>query len=271
MLPILCLTSLFLNDVLGAAVNPHPWIPAGATDVRSPCPALNSLANHGFLAHSGKNLSLSDLETGILEGLNVGYDFTTLIGTLGLLSSPDTLGTFDLDDLQEHNFPIEHDASLSRLDNYFGNDDPFNNASWSQVLDSFGDAETITIPIAGKARYARVTDSRTRNPDFTYTPIQFVLSYGETALYLSVLGDPITGTAPLSYIKDFFEMERLPYELGWVKPEVTTSLLTLGAMILELNSATGEELPEGLTLVESTIGTVLKSALSGQDPVTSGS
>lgn len=268
MLPILYLTStLLLDSVSSAAVNPHPWIPAGPNDVRSPCPALNSLANHGFLPHSGKNMTVSILNNGILEGLNVGYDFTTLIGTLGTLSSPETPGSFDLDQLAQHNFPIEHDATLSRLDHYFGDDNPFTNNSWDQVLSSYGDATTITIPIAGAARYARLNHSKTRNPKLTYTPIQFILSYGETALYLSVLGDPITGNAPVSYVKDFFENERLPYELGWTAPAVTTSLLTLGSMIIELNLATGEELPEGLTLLNSTIESVLTAAFSGLSPV----
>jgi hypothetical protein len=45
-----------------------------------------------------------------------------------------------------------------------------------------------------------------RDPTFTYTPQQFILSYGETALYLSVLGDPTTGVAPVDYVKTFFGM-----------------------------------------------------------------
>jgi len=53
-------------------------------------------------------------------------------------------------------------------------------------------------------RYNRVTTEEKRDPKFTYTPQQFILSYGETALYLSVLGDPTHGFAPLDYVKVFF-------------------------------------------------------------------
>lgn len=53
-------------------------------------------------------------------------------------------------------------------------------------------------------RYTRVTTEEARDPKFTYTPQQFILSYGETALYLSVMGDPVTGVAPLEYVKIFF-------------------------------------------------------------------
>jgi hypothetical protein len=34
--------------------------------VRSPCPGLNSLANHGFLPRSGKNISIPVLVKGCL-------------------------------------------------------------------------------------------------------------------------------------------------------------------------------------------------------------
>lgn len=40
--------------------------------------------------------------------------------------------------------------------------------------------------------------------EVTYTPQQFNLSYGETALYLS-MGDPIAGAAPVEYVKIFFD------------------------------------------------------------------
>ncbi|KAJ0389696.1 hypothetical protein ATCC90586_011116 [Pythium insidiosum] len=35
--------------------------------VRSPCPALNSMANHGFIPRDGKNLSRPLLKTAIIE------------------------------------------------------------------------------------------------------------------------------------------------------------------------------------------------------------
>lgn len=53
-------------------------------------------------------------------------------------------------------------------------------------------------------RYNRISTETERDSKFTYTPQQYVLSYGETALYLSVLGDPTTGVAPLDYVKIFF-------------------------------------------------------------------
>lgn len=61
-------------------------------------------------------MTLPILIKGLKDGMNVGADFATAIGGAGLLSVPGNLlaTSFDLNDLDEHNFPIEHDASLSR-------------------------------------------------------------------------------------------------------------------------------------------------------------
>ncbi|KAI7531913.1 hypothetical protein KC331_g13849, partial [Hortaea werneckii] len=108
----------------------------GPNDVRSPCPGLNALANHGFIPRNGKDMTLPILIKGLKAGMNMAPDFTIAIGGVGLLSSdsPDTARAFDLDDLDQHNFPIEHDASLSRQDAYFGNDYSFYQPNWDMVL-----------------------------------------------------------------------------------------------------------------------------------------
>lgn len=60
------------------------------------------------------------------------------------------------------------------------------------------------------------------------------------------------------------EEERLPYELGWKKPAVETNLVTLGAMITELQLANPDAVPEGLTLGAGT----LKDVYNLIDPLT---
>ena len=42
-------TNLNRRDDLNRVGLSHEYIPATATDSRSPCPALNALANHGYL------------------------------------------------------------------------------------------------------------------------------------------------------------------------------------------------------------------------------
>lgn len=249
----------------GAAPAGHEYIAPGPGDVRSPCPGINSLANHGYFPRNGKGIDLATATKGLKEGLNVGADFALAVGGLALLSTPGLApSTFDLNFLDQHNFPIEHDASLSRNDAYFGNDYSFNQGIFDEVLDYYDGATIATIPAASLARYHRVTAQRASNPTFIYGPRQLVLSYGETALYLSTMGNPITADAPVAYIKTFFENERLPYELGWSPPVLETNLVTLGAMVSQLQLANPEALPEGLTLGEG----ALRDVYQLRDPIT---
>ena len=77
-------------------------------------------------------------------------------GTAGLLSVPDDLlaTSFDLNDLDEHNFPIEHDASLSRADYYENNGDnySFNQSIFDTVLSYYAGMSHTSIPVAAAAK-----------------------------------------------------------------------------------------------------------------------
>jgi hypothetical protein len=88
--------------------------------------------------------------------VNVGADFATIIGAAGILSVPnDPLATsFDLDDIREHNFPIEHDASLSRSDyNLDGGDNyTFNQTIFDMVLKYYEGMNETSIPVASVAK-----------------------------------------------------------------------------------------------------------------------
>ncbi|KAB8349476.1 hypothetical protein FH972_023503 [Carpinus fangiana] len=237
-----------------AAADPRftQWRAPGPNDVRSPCPGLNSLANHGFLNRNGKGNTIPQLIAGGKAGLNMGADFMGGIGLAGLAASPfPLLGSFDLNDLDKHNFPIEHDGSLSREDAFFGNDYSFNQTDFNMLLSHFQGGKT-SIKTASEGKYARVQDSRRRNPTMVYGAREFVLSYGETALYLQTMSDPFSGVANVNYIKSLFEKEKLPYELGWRPSTQEITLLTLGNMVFELFGAGPEPAPEGLKVTADT-------------------
>ncbi|EDN02765.1 predicted protein [Histoplasma mississippiense (nom. inval.)] len=98
--------------------------------VRGPCPALNSLANHGILPRNGKRMTYPTLLKGILEGLNVGFDLTLVAGTGGMIGAKNPLQLyFNLDDLANHDF--------------------FNATIWQSVLDYFIDDRTGTLELIG--------------------------------------------------------------------------------------------------------------------------
>lgn len=210
----------------------------------------SALANHGFLHHDGRNMTIPHLIKGIAEGLNMGADFSVAIGGAGLLSSPFPLaGSFDLDDLNMHNFPIEHDASMSRQDAALGNDQPFYNPNWQQYISFFDGKTTTDVPTASEAKFARYNDSLTRNPQFTYGVREAILSYGENAIYLQVMSDPVSGKANVEYVKTLFEQEKLPFEQGWRPSAVPITLASLGVMVAELYGVSPEPIPEGLKIL----------------------
>ena len=152
-----------------------------------------------------KGITVAQAVTGLKQGLNVGADFATSIGTLALMSNSNPLATsFILGDLKEYNFPIEHDGRLSRADIYEGDNLHFNMGKWQQVLNYYTGSKT-SLAAASKARYNRIQVQRALEGNkFMYGPRQLVLSYGETSLYLSTMADPVTGVAPVSYVNSLF-------------------------------------------------------------------
>lgn len=214
-------------------------------------PGLNTLANHGFIHHDGRNMTIPHLVQGLAAGMNIGPDFTIAIGNVGLLSSPNPLGgAFDLNDLAKHNFPIEHDASLSREDAFFGNDYSFNDGIWQQTVSFFAASPTTAILPAAKAISNRTMDSLERNPEVVYGPRELILRYGETGLYLQTMGgDDITGVTQVDYVRSLFEQEKLPFNLGWRPRAEPITLLSLGQMVVELFLANPQAPEEGFTVV----------------------
>ncbi|RAK90419.1 hypothetical protein BO79DRAFT_226781 [Aspergillus costaricaensis CBS 115574] len=59
----------------------HEFHPAGAGDLRSPCPVLNALANHGIISCDGRNITANQLKDA-LKYIGVGIDIR-----LGLVNS----------------------------------------------------------------------------------------------------------------------------------------------------------------------------------------
>lgn len=180
------------------------------TPVRSPCPAINALANHGFIPRSGKGISKEMMVKALTNPETIHLDpRTAAVFTAGAIAAnPDHHAhTFNLDHVNKHNF-IEHDVSLSRGDSAFGSNSAFNAERWNKVVDVYaeGGATTVSYHSASKARFARLKESMEMHEkagkDFKYGIKEVITSYGESALFLAVLGRD--GVAPLQHVKIFF-------------------------------------------------------------------
>ena len=180
------------------------WSRPGPGDVRGPCPAMNSLANHGFLPRNGKDITLGMLQKVLPAAVNVGADLADVFyaGTIGM-GLTHLNGKFDLDALNKHN-AIEHDGSLSRADASTGDNFSFNQTIFDSYMAFYDGVAEANPELAGKARMARIKTEQARDPKFKYGPKAQLISNGETALILGVFGDVETGIAPVEFIRIWF-------------------------------------------------------------------
>ncbi|KAK0876215.1 ccr4 associated factor [Friedmanniomyces endolithicus] len=205
------------------------WSPPGNGDVRSPCPAINSLANHGILPHNGKNITKAMANEALTKALHLDSHIANVFAAGAVAANPDhSAHSFDLNHVDKHGY-IEHDVSLSRDDIAFGDNSTFSKAVFQPLLQTYeasatrqgsNDAVKTSWKTASEVRYARVKASKAKHDaeggEWTYGLKESILSYGESALYLNLLGKD--GVAPLEWVRILFEEERLPYAEGWRPP-----------------------------------------------------
>jgi len=92
----------------------HEYIPASDNDSRSPCPALNALANHGILPRDGRNISAFQLMGALREHYHLSLLMAFVLSFLGTFICGRWFKV-DLHDFARHNY-MEHDASLTHRD-----------------------------------------------------------------------------------------------------------------------------------------------------------
>lgn len=184
----------------------------------------------------------------LTKSFNLDPKIASIFASGAVNANPDhDAHSFDLNHVNAHNY-IEHDSSLSRDDAAFGGGVEFDHAAFNTVLESYRSAHpgksddeiTTDWTAAGHARWARIIESKEKHEKeqkiWIYGIKEAIMSYGETSLYLNLLGKD--GVAPLQWVKIFFgklvyphdndgtnmlittriEQERLPYAEGWRPP-----------------------------------------------------
>ncbi|PHH92436.1 hypothetical protein CDD83_7392 [Cordyceps sp. RAO-2017] len=201
----------------------NDWKPAGDGDVRSACPGLNSLANHGFLPRNGQNVTGEAIVRACFEGFGMSPEIPAIIVLKGLTDAKLPLDdVFDLHAADRRSWAIEHSRSLSRDD--LSPETPdlppvetsrFQERPWTIALDAMEKCGGGKVDAAcfGKARAAMVRDGNARNPDVKYDKAAAGHGSVEAARIMIALGS--RNGADLKFIKSVFEQERLPRNLGW--------------------------------------------------------
>lgn len=189
---------------------------------------LNALANHHILPHNGKGITKELAVNTLSHAINLDTKIGNVFSAVALTANPDhTAHYFDLDQVNKHGL-IEHDVSLSRNDAALGDNNTFDQYTWDGVLQTYGDNKETDFAHVSKARYDRFLACKKAHEaaerDFEFGIKEFILSYGESALFLSILGDPENGKIPIEYLKVLFGKSHL---LIWTLLSLNLGFLAL--------------------------------------------
>lgn len=183
---------------------------------RSPCPAMNTLANHGYIPRNGMDITPDMLKTAVMEVFNIASDLAdSLVSGLPDSTSLDILGT--------HNM-IEHDASMVHADVFFGAD-PMNTDT-ILVDDLIGRADSsgrISVSAVSAVRKERLATCWTNNPTCTFGTSQMSIAYTESCTFLLGFGAKYSDSSiSVEHARSFLVDERIPDD--FVKAESAVTL-----------------------------------------------
>ncbi|KAE8908766.1 hypothetical protein PF005_g27664 [Phytophthora fragariae] len=181
---------------------------------RSPCPAMNTLANHGYLPRDGNNITVDQALAVVMEKFNIAEDLAAVMGSL----SPDL---FDMNDLSKHNDKVEHDASLARIDSYFGVDPYVITPGLINDVLNYGLDGSVDVTDVATIRAARVAWGKEHNPEFDFGATPAFIAGAESALFLRGFGGNNGNSTATTFVATFFLQEMFPE--GWTKPDTSVS------------------------------------------------
>lgn len=178
------------------------------TDLRSPCPIINSLANHGYIPRDGRQVRAAELRAAISEigvsstigstltyGAYLEHEETPPTGVWAFLGGPfaymlqhfglrdvnevDSEGVpcLNLDQLARHGV-IEHDVSLSRRDTAQGDNCSPQKDLIAGLIMSSSDGVVITNEDLARFRRQRLYQQKRENPDLLFTNVQNTMACG---------------------------------------------------------------------------------------------
>ncbi|KAJ1303533.1 hypothetical protein OPQ81_011718 [Rhizoctonia solani] len=110
--------SVVAAELRGKDGNWGNFQPPRPGDARSPCPALNALANHGIIPRDGRGITWKELGEACEKVYNLSPTLCKQVPWLTakfIFAGRDWNETMTLDDLNAHG-GIEHDASYTRAD-----------------------------------------------------------------------------------------------------------------------------------------------------------
>ncbi|KAK7683687.1 hypothetical protein QCA50_013063 [Cerrena zonata] len=215
--------------------------PAREGDSRCSCPALNAMANHGILPHSGKGIAFKDLSEHIRNTYNFSPTFCFFVPNYiaGVLRRDYWSDSFDLADIDVHN-GIEHDASLTREDSVFVRDQgkPAKKLIEELLMSGTGPGGNLTAADLSRIAGKRRAESKVNNLQYSLSFIHKFFSSANSSTLITIFGGQVKDLRP------FLLEERIPD--GWQSHVRTPFGLTMAAfnpVVMSVELGIKEELP----------------------------
>ncbi|KAM6489369.1 Chloroperoxidase [Amanita muscaria] len=193
----------------------HEYCPPQEGDSRSPCPALNAMANHGYIPRDGQKITVIDLVKGLrgCYGLSLPLAIVLAFGGFFLLKRVKPVSLYHIG---KHN-AIEHNASLVHED--CAKDQKYASVKVvPQLIEalthekcsddgSTTSDESALLDIKELAKF-RVRRERECLP---VDGIHAEIARGEMAIVLGMWGEKISDHGvPKAWLRDWLNEERLP-------------------------------------------------------------
>ncbi|KAF9480745.1 Cloroperoxidase [Pholiota conissans] len=230
----------------------HPFIAPKSTDIRGPCPGLNTLASHGYLPRNGI-ATPAQIVNAVQEGFNMGNDLaifvtyaaflvdgnliTNLLSIGGKTSAtgPDPPAPASVAGLNTHAV-FEGDASTTRGDAFFGDNHSFNETLFDELTtfsNKFG-AGFYNLSVAAEFRFQRIQDSIATNPQFSFISPRYFTAYAESVfpVVFFVDGRQSNGQLDMNVARGFFQTNTFPQ--GFFRSGTPIGISNIGAGIQEV-------------------------------------
>lgn len=208
----------------------------GLADLRAPCPVLNSLANHGLIARSGRNITKASLLSA-LDQIGLASSAGKLLCEIAFKVHTDdaknpppgtaAMGFRDPDQVNEHGEPVfnldqvgranamEHDISLTRQDRVLGDHMDLDEGLYKRLLACPREKKAFRIWDLGRYRKVLHAEHKRDNQELVFGVHQHASACLEVAAMQCVFGNGIRGGVPMEYYEAVFRDERLPFDEGW--------------------------------------------------------
>ena len=199
--------------------DPHRWIPPRIGNQRSPCPFVNTLANHGFINRDGTNIDISDMADQLEAVYNVASSFLLQGPIQQMIDCNQTyvddsgVRRFDLDVLFDDKCE-EHEASMVREDSFFGfeKSKKVDDGLLNNLMRRNHGESVLTFNDVLDYQAERIMASRLVNPETEFRHFD-VNNMGAQGIFLFLLSnDPSMMTVEKNRLYFFLLDEKLPNE-----------------------------------------------------------